>query len=75
MEIPPKGGGAPLELQGLPDWITPELIAETLDVWQPRYDKQLTDDDAVEILQGVAALLDAIGDVDDEAVRSAGESL
>ncbi len=62
------------EAQGLPDWITPELIVETREVWQPHYDKQLTEDDAVEILLGVATLLDALGDVDDETVRGAGES-
>ena len=73
METPPKGERSPLSIQGLPDWITPELIAETLDVWQPHYDKQLTDGDAIEILLGVAALLDVIGDVDDETVRSTGE--
>src|SRR5690606_20619322 len=61
METPPKGERSPLSIQGLPDWITPELIAETLDVWQPHYDKQLTDGDAIEILQGDAALLDANG--------------
>lgn len=57
--------------QGLPAWITDELIAETLHVWQPSYDKQLTEDDAIEILLGVAALFDALGDADDERVSSA----
>ncbi len=59
----------------LPDWITPELIAETLDVWQPHYPKRLTDDDSIEILRSVGQLFDAFGDVDDETVSSASESL
>ncbi len=61
--------------QTLPDWITPELIAETLDVWQPHYSKRLTDEDAIEILRSVGQLFDALGDVDDETVSSASESL
>lgn len=60
---------------GLPDWITPDLVAETIDVWQSRYDKQLTDRDAIEILLGTAALLDALGEDDDETIRGTGESL
>lgn len=72
MGHPPNGERVLSRIHGLPDWITPELIVETLAVWQPHYDKQLTDDDAIEILLGVATLL---GDVDDETVRGAGESL
>lgn len=60
--------------QGLPSWISPDLITETIDVWQPKYEKRLTDEDAIEILREVSALLDALGDLDDEAIRGAGES-
>lgn len=56
----------------LPDWITPDLIAETIEVWQPKYEKRLTDQDAIEILLEVSALLDALGDRDDEAVFGIG---
>ena len=58
----------------LPSWISSDLIAETIDVWQPKYEKRLTERDAIEILLEVSALLDALGDMDDEAVRSAGTS-
>ncbi len=62
--------------QILPNWMTPELIAETLDVWQPHYPKRLTDEDAIEILRSVGQLFDAfaLGDIDDETVSSACES-
>ena len=40
----------------LPDWITPELIDETIRVWQPYYGRELTEDDAVFILDGTARL-------------------
>ena len=44
----------------LPAWITPELIAQTLDVWQPYYRNRLTEQDAVDILLGVGRLFDAL---------------
>lgn len=56
-------------------WITPELVAETIDVWQPKYAQPLTQQDAIEILMNVAALFDALGDADVEAVSSLSESL
>jgi hypothetical protein len=40
----------------LPAWITPELIAKTIGVWQPYYATRLTEDDAVAMLQGVGRL-------------------
>jgi hypothetical protein len=57
-----------------PAWITPELLVETISVWQPRYARPLTTDDAIEILLNVAALFDALGDADVEAVSSLSES-
>ncbi len=65
----------PSQPQTLPDWMTPELIAETLGVWQPHYPKRLTDEDAIEILRSVGQLFDAFGDLDDETVSSASESI
>lgn len=38
-------------------WITPELIAKTIDCWQPHFSKALTIDDAIEILTNVSSLL------------------
>lgn len=46
VEVPP----------GAPSWITAELIAYTLRVWQPQYDEHLTEDEAVEILWNVSRL-------------------
>ena len=43
-----------------PDWLTPELLAETLRVWQPYYDAPLTERDALAIVANVAGLLDAL---------------
>ncbi|MCG8587010.1 MAG: hypothetical protein MI757_20075 [Pirellulales bacterium] len=48
---------APLMLpEGLPDWITQDLVRQTLDVWQPRYGRELTTDEAIEILRNVVRL-------------------
>ncbi len=43
-------------LRGLPEWITPELIADTVRVWQPYYAEPLTAKDAVGILMAVGNL-------------------
>ena len=61
-------------VDGLPDWITEELIAETAAVWQPKYVHALTERDAIEILLNVASLFDALGEADVEAVSSPCES-
>lgn len=46
-----KGGerrrGVPADA---PHWITAELIAETMRVWQPRHEEKLTAETATEIL-------------------------
>ena len=41
---------------GAPDWITPELLAETIEIWQPYYRTTLTSADAAEILTNVTQL-------------------
>ena len=61
-------------LQGLPDWISSDLVAETITVWQTKYVRALTEQDAIEILSNVAALFDALGEADVEAVSSPCES-
>ncbi len=43
---------------GVPDWITPELVQDTLDTWQAYYRQALTESDAVEILRAVGRFLD-----------------
>lgn len=42
---------------GTPDWVTHELIEHTLSVWQPRYERQLSVEDAIVILTGAARLM------------------
>lgn len=48
---------------GAPPWITPTDISEAIRVWQPRYGQPLTDEDALEIILNVRALLDAVTSV------------
>jgi hypothetical protein len=62
------------DIQVMPEWITVELIAETIKVWQPKYPQPLTDHDVIEILLSVGHLLDFLGDGDDVAVSGTGES-
>lgn len=45
---------------GAPSWITPELIAHTLRVWQPYYQKPLTPEEALEMILGVSRLSDVL---------------
>ena len=45
---------------GAPDWITDDLIVETLETWQPYYGGSLTVEDALEILVGVTKLFEFI---------------
>ena len=45
---------------GTPKWITPELLADTLRVWQPYYKEKLTPADAVEIMASTGQLLSVL---------------
>lgn len=45
-----------VERQAAPSWITPELIEQTLRVWQPRSRARLTTDDAIQIILSVSSL-------------------
>ncbi len=40
----------------LPGWITASVIAETRAVWQPFYEKELTNDEIVGLLLNVGTL-------------------
>ncbi len=42
----------------VPGWITPELVAETIETWQPYYGETLTQADALGILESVGSLFD-----------------
>ena len=48
------------DASGAPAWITPELVAHTQKVWQPRYKEFVTPQDAVTILLSVSRLFDAL---------------
>jgi hypothetical protein len=41
---------------GAPSWVTAELIAQTMLVWQPYYENPLTIDDALAMIMSVAVL-------------------
>lgn len=41
-------------------WIDDQLIAETKEVWGPKYGRALTTAEAIEILQNMGRLLDAL---------------
>jgi hypothetical protein len=45
---------------GAPSWISAELIAETLRVWQPYYAETLTSIDALDMILNVSRLVDVI---------------
>ena len=44
---------------GAPRWVTPELLADTLWVWQPHYGN-LTPQDALSIILNVSNLFDVL---------------
>jgi hypothetical protein len=46
-----------------PGWITPELVARTIAVWQRRSPDPVTADDAVRILENVGHLIDVLTQV------------
>ena len=48
------------KMQGLPAWISSELIEDTIRVWQPYYEQPLTVDDAIQILLCVDRLVDVL---------------
>jgi len=45
---------------GTPDWITAELIEQTIRVWQPYYQAIVTPEEAVIMIQSVGRLYQAI---------------
>ena len=45
---------------GTPDWITAELIEQTIHVWQPYYQTVLTPEEAVTMIQSVGRLYQAL---------------
>ncbi len=54
---------------GAPAWVTPELLDQTIRVWQPYYQHTLTAADALEMMLNVGHLFDVLSRGDDrEAV-------
>src|SRR5262245_40891652 len=45
---------------GAPDWITAELIEQTIRVWQPYYQAVVTPEEAVTMIQTVGRLFQAL---------------
>ncbi|MCE9604483.1 MAG: hypothetical protein K8U03_06205 [Planctomycetia bacterium] len=52
---------------GAPAWVTTELLANTIAVWQPYYSEPLSDQTALDLVLGVGRLFAALGDVDEDA--------
>lgn len=52
---------------GAPAWVTAELLADTIAMWQPYYSEPLTDQAALELVLGVGRLFEALGDIDEDA--------
>ncbi len=46
----------PMPAGPLPGWISADVIAETRAVWQPLYEKELTNDEIVGLLLNVGTL-------------------
>jgi hypothetical protein len=46
--------------EGAPAWVTPELLQRTLHTWQPFYDRPLTLEEALAIIQTVGQLFELI---------------
>ena len=43
-----------------PAWVTPELLADTIETWQPYYTERLTVADSLAILLTISRLIDAV---------------
>jgi TolB-like protein len=44
----------------LPDWVSEDLLSETRHVWSQAYDRDVDDDEALEILGNVRRLADVL---------------
>jgi hypothetical protein len=56
----PSRSTIPGPATGYPNWITPELIARTLQVWRERWPSPMTEADAIDILVTVGRLAEVI---------------
>ena len=75
-ELTSQHARIPVEVPaGAPDWVTPELLSDTLRTWQPSYAHTLTVEEALEILLSVVHLFDQLRNVecgDDDSVSGPG---
>ena len=55
-----EGAGPGIVPAGTPDWITPELIEQTIRVWQPYYAELVTPEEAVTMILNVGRLYDVL---------------
>ncbi len=44
----------------LPDWVTHDLLQQTVENWQPYYSNQLTREDAIAIINNVGGVIDCL---------------
>ena len=49
---------------GVPAWITPELIEETIKVWQPYYPEVISPEEAITMIQSAGRLFQALSSGD-----------
>ncbi len=59
ISAPPASAPADLPA-GTPDWVTADLLADTIETWQPYYSRPLTNREALEIIQQFDRLLDVL---------------
>jgi hypothetical protein len=62
----PTNGQASGVPPGAPAWVTADLIAETIRVWQPGYNEPITADEALGILLRVGQLFSDVNSVSKE---------
>lgn len=55
---PPASDDLP---DGCPEWIDRELLAKTIEAWQPVLGRKPSEDDAIEILQRCGNLFEVVG--------------
>ena len=55
-----EGGPAAILPAGTPEWITAELIEQTILVWQPYYEAVISPEEAVTMIQSVGRLYQAL---------------
>ncbi len=61
VEAAERREGAPCALPpGTPAWITPELVQATQKVWEPRYERPLSPEEAITIVQNAGRLFDLL---------------